>query len=164
MKRLMKQFLCREAHPAVQFVKYAIGGALATAVDVLVFYLVAIWLLPALAPGDPAARLLGLSVSPIAEAARSAHYVWDKIIAFMFSNFTAYVVNALWVFTPGRHSKRKEFALFYAVSATSFVLGTALGWLLIKWAGLPTTYAFVANGVASLALNYAGRKFVVFKG
>ena len=32
MKRLMTQFSRRETHPAGQFVKYAIAGALATAV------------------------------------------------------------------------------------------------------------------------------------
>ena len=161
---MLRQFSRGETHPAIQFVKYAIGGALATAVEILVFYLVAIWLLPALGPGDPAARLLGLHVAPLAEAARSAHYVGGKAIAFVFSNLAAYVVNALWVFTPGRHSRKVEFALFYALSATSFTLGTALAWLLIKWTGLPTTYAFAANGAASIAINYAGRKFVVFKG
>lgn len=132
--------------------------------EILVFYSVAIWLLPALGPGDPVARLLGLRLAPIAEGARSAHYVWGKMIAFLFSNLTAYVVNVLWVFIPGRHSRKVEFALFYAVSGTSFALGTALGWLLIKWAGLPTTYAFAVNGAASIAMNYASRKFVVLKG
>ena len=164
MKCLLTQFSRRQTHPAIQFVKYAIGGALATAVEVLVFYLIAIWLLPALNPGDPAARLLSLRLAPISEGARSAHYVWGKAIAFVFSNLTAYVVNILWVFTPGRHSRKLEFALFYAVSGTSFILGTALGWLLIAWAGLPTTYAFAANGAASIAINYAGRKFIVFNG
>ena len=132
--------------------------------EILVFYSVAIWLLPALGPGDPAARLLGLRLAPIAESARSAHYIWVKAIAFLFSNLAAYFVNFHWVFTPGRHSRKKEFALFYAVSGTSFVLGTALGWLLIRWTGLHTTYAFAANGAASIAINYAGRKFIVFKG
>ncbi len=147
-----------------QFIKYSLAGALATAVDILIFYLVAITLLPSLNPGDPAARLLGLRIAPIAESARSTHYVWGKVIAFMFSNLTAYLVNIRWVFTPGRHKRAVEIALFFAVSTTSFVLGTSLGWLLIRLAGLPTTHAYVANGLASLAINFAGRKFVVFKG
>ena len=73
MKGLLTRFLRREAHPAIQFVKYAIGGVLATAVDVLVFYIVAIWLLPALGPGDPAARLLGLRLAPGARLPRQSH-------------------------------------------------------------------------------------------
>ena len=138
-------------------------GALATAVDVLVFYLAATLLLPALNPGDPAARLLGWHAAAIPESVRSAHYVWDKVIAFMFSNLTAYIANILWVFTGGRHSRAVEFALFYAVSATSFALGTALGWALIRGTGCPTTYAYAANAIASLAINFAARKFIIFK-
>ncbi|MDD5630386.1 MAG: GtrA family protein [Elusimicrobia bacterium] len=164
MKRILRQFAQREAHPAIQFIKYSIAGAVATLVDVVVFYLAAILILPALAPDDPVARLLGLSLAPIAESLRSANYIWDKVIAFFFSNLTAYVANFLWVFTPGRHKKHVEFALFYALSTTSFVAGTGLGWLLIRTVDLPTTYAYVANGVAALAINYAGRKYLVFKG
>ena len=147
-----------------QFAKYVLGGALATAVDVLLFYLLAASLLPALGPGDPVARLLGLHLAPLAESVRSTHYVWDTVIAFMVSNFTAYLVNIRWVFAPGRHKRAVEIALFYAVSTTSFILGTTLGWLLIREAGLPTTYSYIANGLASLAINFVGRKFVVFKG
>jgi len=136
----------------------------ATAVDVMAFYAAAVMILPALTPEDPVARLLGLHVLPIAEGLRSSRYIWDKAIAFFFSNLTAYIVNILWVFTPGRHSKAMEIALFYAVSAVSFAVGTGLGWMLIKWAGLSTTYAYAANAAASIAINYVCRKFIVFKG
>jgi len=164
LKRILAQFTRRETHPAIQFVKYAIAGAAATGVDILAFYAAAIFILPALGPSDPVVRLLGLQASPIAEGLRSSRYVWDKVIAFFFSNLTAYVLNILWVFTPGRHGKAMEIALFYAVSAASFVVGTALAWLLIKLSGLPTTYAYAANLAASIAINYVCRKYVVFKG
>ncbi|MBI5622887.1 MAG: GtrA family protein [Elusimicrobia bacterium] len=160
----LSRWLRHDVHPAVQFVKYALAGVLATAVDVLVFYLAAILLLPALTPTDPAAVLLGLELAPVPDAVRSSHYVWSKVIAFFFSNLTAYAANVLWVFVPGRHRRWVEFSLFLAVSATSFVVGTSLGWMLIEWAGLPTTYAYVANGVAALAINFVCRKFLVFKG
>jgi putative flippase GtrA len=162
--RLWEQCLRRDAHPLVQFVKYALCGFLATAVDVLAFYLAAVLLLPALNPGDPVARLLGLHAAAIPESVRSANYVWDKVIAFMFSNLTAYVANALWVFTGGRHRRAVEFALFFAVSVASFSVGTALGWALIKGTGWPTTYAYAANAVASISINFVARKFIVFKG
>ncbi|MFA6316915.1 MAG: GtrA family protein [Elusimicrobiota bacterium] len=110
------------------------------------------------------AVLLGLTPAPLDEGVRSSHYVWSKVIAFFFSNLTAYGANILWVFTPGRHSRTVEFLLFLLVSATSFVVGTGLGWMLIQWTGLPTTYAYAANGVASLAINFVCRKFIVFKG
>ena len=161
---LWARLLRRDAHPLVQFSKYAAAGVLATAVDVAVFCFVAIAFLPALNPQDPVARLLGLQLSPLAESVRSSHYVWDKVIAFLFSNLTAYILNILWVFIPGRHKRSVELALFFALSLTSFIVGTALGWLLIRSAGLPTTYAYLANGAAALAINYAGRKFLIFKG
>ncbi len=43
-----QQFLQRDAGPVVQFIKYAIAGGSATGVDVLVFYLAAWKLIPAL--------------------------------------------------------------------------------------------------------------------
>ncbi|MCX5787345.1 MAG: GtrA family protein [Elusimicrobia bacterium] len=151
-------------HPAVQFIKYSIGGAIATAVDVAIFYTAAILILPALGSTDPVVRLLGLAAAPLAESVRSTRYVADKVIAFLFSNLAAYIVNVLWVFTPGRHSKAMEFTLFFLVSIVSFTAGTALGWLLIKSTGLPTTYAYAANAVASVSINYVCRKYIVFKG
>jgi len=163
MENILDRFLRREAHPAIQFVKYALAGVVATAVDVSVFYLAAIWLLPALNPGDPAARLLGLHLATLAEGVRSAHYVWDKVLAFLFSNLTAYLCNVKWVFIPGRHNRAMEFLYFCALSASSFAVGTVLGWLLIRSTGLASTYAYVANCAASLAINYVGRKFLIFK-
>jgi putative flippase GtrA len=164
LKSLLRQFSRRDSTPLVQFIKYTLGGAVATGVDILVFYVLAIWVLPALTPEDPVARALGLRIAALAEGARSARYVWDRIITFVFSNYTAYAINIRWVFTPGRHSKAVEVALFYAVSIASFGLGTGLGWLLIRATGMDTTYAYAANIVASVAINYACRKYFVFKG
>jgi putative flippase GtrA len=163
MRWFLEQFRRRDAHAGVQFVKYALAGVAATIVDVLFFYLCAATILPALTAGDPVALLLGLHPSPIPEAVRSSHYVGCKVIAFMFANMAAYVANALWVFTPGRYGKKTEIALFYAVSIFTFSMGTGLGWLMIHWTGLPTTYAYIANAAASVSLNFLLRKFVVFK-
>lgn len=154
----------RDAHPAVQFVKYGLAGALATSVDVLIFSAAAIWLLPCVGPDDPLARLLGLHLPAVDEGLRSSRFVWDRTLAFLVANTAAYLVNALWVFTPGRHSRAKEFALFYAASAASFGLGTGLGWLLIHVGRLPTSFAYAGNAVVSLLTNFAVRKFVIFKG
>jgi putative flippase GtrA len=164
MKHILRQFTGRQAHPVIQFIKYGIAGGLATAVDVLAFYLAAIFILPALTPDDPVAGMLGLRVQALAENVRSTRFVCDKIIAFMFSNLAAYLTNMLWVFTPGRHSRAVEMGLFLMVSVVSFTIGTGLGWLLIRYGGLPTTYAYVANVVAAVAINYVCRKFIVFKG
>ena len=88
----------------------------------------------------------------------------DNGIAFIFSNLVAYVINIYWVFEPGRHAWYVQISLFYLVSGVSVVIGTALmGWLIRRF-GMATTYAFLANLVSALLINYAMRKFVIFNG
>lgn len=164
MKHILRQFLQREAHPFIQFIKYAMAGGLATVVDVVVFFLLSWLIIPALTTDDFFARVLSLDIAPIDDATRSWHYVLNRIITFFFSNLTAYVANILWVFEPGRHSRWMEISLFYAVSGASFLIGTALGWALIHVLGLTTSVTYVVNMVVSLMINYAGRKYLIFKG
>lgn len=164
MKNILRQFLQREASPLIQFIKYAMAGGLATVVDVVVFFLLAWLVIPALTPDDFFARFFSLDIAPIDDAVRSWHYVVDRIITFIFSNLTAYIANILWVFKPGRHNRWLELALFYAVSGASFLIGTALGWVLIHVFGLTTSVTYVVNMIVSLMINYAGRKFLIFKG
>ncbi len=166
MKHILKQFAQREAHPFIQFIKYAIAGGIATAVDISVFYFLSWRVFPALRPNDPFALLLnqlGLSILPVAEVLRGRHYVINRCITFVFSNLAAYIVNIYWVFEPGRHSKWVEVTLFYLVSLVSYTIGVTVGWLIIKVGGLETTYAYIANVIASLAINYVCRKYVIFK-
>ena len=164
MKHILKQFMQREANPFIQFIKYAISGGIATVVDVVVFYILAWKVIPALGQLDPIVQLLGLQVGAISETLRSVHYIVDKAITFLFSNFTAYIFNILWVFHPGRHSRLKELGLFYLVSIISFALGTFLGWVMIRWFGFSTTVAYLANMIASLMINFVCRKYIIFKG
>lgn len=166
MKHIIKQFFQRDAHPVVQFLKYAIAGGIATAVDVTVFYLLSWQVFPALKEDDPVAKLIllaGLAVKPVTEALRPRNYLINRCITFFFSNFTAYIVNIYWVFEPGRHKRWVEVSLFYAVSLTSYVIGTAIGWVIIRAFGLNTTFAYAANVLASLLINYACRKYIIFK-
>lgn len=163
MKKILRQFFQRDAHPLVQFIKYGIAGGIATAVDVSVFYFLSLKIFPALTANDAVVKLFGLSITVIDEATRSRHYILNKAITFLFSNLTAYIVNILWVFEPGRHKRWVEVMLFYIVSIVSFALGTFLGWFVIKYFGLSTTAAYVANMVASLMINYACRKYLIFK-
>lgn len=164
MRKLFAQFAGRQAHPLVQFIKYGICGAGATLVDILVFYLLAWKLIPALGLEDPVVQLFGLQVEAIDDALRSRHFIFDKAIAFVFSNLFAYVTNVLWVFQSGRHGRHKEILLFYAVSTMSFIVATFIGWFLIHTFHFQTTIAYAANVAASVLINYAGRKFLIFKG
>ncbi len=162
MKHILKQFTQREASVHIQFIKYAIAGAIATVVDMVTFSLCAWLLLPALSETEWIVKLFHIQVPLMTDTVRSWHFVADTAIAFCFSNTTAYVIDVNWVFHPGRHSRLKEFMLFFAVSLTSSAIGTGLGWALIRWFGLGAAAAYVAKAGAALAINYAGRKFFVF--
>ena len=162
MRHLIKQFFQREAHPGIQFIKYALAGGVATAVDMASFFLFAWKVFPALKTTEFLVQHFHLQVAALSDADRALNYVICKVVAFLFSNTTCYIINALWVFHPGRHSRWKEFLLFFVVSFSSFVLGTGLGWVLINVFGLTAAAAYLANMVASLAINFLGRKFLVF--
>jgi len=164
MVSIARQFSGREHTPLVQFIKYGICGGLATAVHILIFFLCAWKLLPALRGADPLVRLFGLTVNPVVEASRAWYALADNAIAFVFSNMTAYVLNILWVFERGRHHWWIEVGLFYAVSGISLAVGSILQLFLIQHFRLETTPAFGANVVASMSINYVLRKFMVFKG
>ena len=85
-------------------------------------------------------------------------------VAFIISNLVAYLLNIYWVFVPGRYYWMIEIGLFYLVSGAAIVMGTTLMGLLIRRFGMLTTYAFGANILAALMINYAMRKFFIFNG
>lgn len=157
-------FLSHDASPAVQFLKYAIAGGIATGVHVLVFFLAGFLLFPCVTKDDILVRIFRLRAPDVDEALRARRALYCNLLAFFLSNLVCYVINRLFVFKPGRHSMVVEFLLFFAVSAISVGLGTFLMGVLIDRFGIQTTYAFGANMVCSLAINYALRKFFVFKG
>ena len=80
----------------------------------------------------------------------------------MLANLVCYFINIAWVFKPGRHSRRKELFLFYIVSLISFVAGTALGAGLIALFNAGTAIAYLANMIAAVLINFAGRKYYIF--
>ncbi|MFH0908604.1 MAG: GtrA family protein [bacterium] len=164
MMDLLKKFLSHDAHPILQFIKYGMAGGLATFVDIVVTFFFSWKVFPALTSDDKLVTLFHLTITPVAESARAQHYFIACLIAFMFSNLTAYIANVLWVFKPGRHSRHKELILFYVVSSISFIIGTGMASALIQFFGLMTSYAKIANIFASVMINYAGRKFWIFKG
>jgi len=147
-----------------QFVRYALCGGLATAVDGAVFYLCSLTFLPALGPDDPVVRWFQFAGPLAEEAVRSRHFVINRALAFLFSNLTAYVTNVLWVFESGRHHRHVEIALFFVVSGLSLIAGTALGWGLIHLGGLSTTISYLGNIAIAILINYACRKHIVFQG
>jgi putative flippase GtrA len=164
MKKQISAFLNEKDNHLVQFFKYGICGGIATGVDMVAFFLLAYYAFPALAQDDIFVKLLNLSPEPITEALRGRNFVIDSILCFMVSNLSAYFLNVLFVFKSGKHKRHHELMLFYAVSLVSLVLATAAGWVLISIFGLGTTWSYVAKMVAAVMINYAGRKFLIFKG
>lgn len=152
-----------------QFIKYAIAGGMATAVHILTFFLCGWLLLPCLTPDDPIIRLLkallDVSIAAAPESGRALNAFLCNFIAFFTSNTVCYIANRLLVFKPGRHHWAIEALLFFGVSAlSSIVVGSAIQTWLIHSFGIETTYAFSANILSSLAINYVMRRFVIFKG
>lgn len=164
MQEILQQFVQREAGPLVQFIKYAIGGGVATAVDMAAFFFLAWLVFPALRENDPVVQKLGLRVRHVEEDQRSRRFVICTALAFVLSNLTAYVINIFWVFEPGRHPWYIEVALFYAVSGISIVIGTAIGWAMIRYLHLSTSFSYAGKLFASLMINFVCRKYFVFKG
>lgn len=160
----IKRQLGHDAHPLVQFLKYGVAGGMATGVNILVFFLCGWFLLPCLTQDDITVRLLGLTAPAIPQGARAFNAACCNALGFVISNIFCYALNRMFVFKPGRHHWVMEFALFFAVSGISWVIGTAIQTLLIARAGAQTTLAFGANIIAALLINFAMRKFVIFKG
>ena len=164
MMRWFRRFLSHETTPLLQFVKYAMVGGMATAVNIGIFYLCAIFFFPCLTSNDVVVRVLGLEVEAVPAAARAWRAIYCNGVAFFFSNGFCYALNRLFVFKPGRHHRWIEFLLFFAVSGFSLLLGTAVQTGLIAHYNIQTTLAFSVNLVTSLLINYAMRRFVIFKG
>jgi putative flippase GtrA len=155
----------RQKH-ILQFIKYGISGGIATLVHLAVFYTMAIWALPALSADDQIFRFFGL-VAPDAmtdSVVRAKRAALDNGVAFLVSNFSAYILNVLWVFKRGRHHWIVEILMFYGVSGVSMLIGTTMQTWLIVHMGMTTTVAFGANMITALLINYGMRKFVIFKG
>ena len=160
----LKKHLGHDTHPVVQFIKYGISGGMATAAHIVTFFLCGWLLLPCLTQDDITVRLFGVAVTPISEATRAWNAGFCNALAFVVSNSFCYVLNRLFVFKPGRHHWVLEFLLFFGVSGISMVIGTTIQTFLISHQGMQTTPAFGANILVALFINYAMRKFVIFKG
>lgn len=152
------------AHPIIQFIKYAFAGGIATVVHILTFYTCCWKLFPSLTQNDIVVRVLKAKVIELPAEQRARNAVYSNIVAFFASNIVCYIINRIFVFKPGEHNVVVEFLLFLAVSAIAIFLGTAIMRWLIKHFNMQTTFAFAANLVTSLMLNYVLRKFFIFAG
>ncbi len=155
---LLQQFLSHDAHPVFQVAKYLIFGVVTVAVHMTVFYL--------LASGSlfPALDNSLVDGQPISDALRARNSTINNGIAWFFGNATAYTLNVLWVFKPGRHNKATEMALFTLVNLIAFLGGLFGGPLLIKLLGVSTHLSQGTYVLSSMIVNFVCRKFFIFKG
>lgn len=105
-----------------------------------------------------------LPIQQLDDRTRSRNSMKANAVAFVISNLVAYLINVFWVFAPGRYHWIVEISLFYLVSGIAIVIGTGIMGFLIRRFGMLTTYAFGANIFSALMINYAMRKFFIFKG
>jgi putative flippase GtrA len=148
----------------IQFVKYAISGGVATITHILVFHLVAWKLFYALEANDWFVKIMKLPLRQINHRARACNAMKANTVAFIASNFVAYLINIYWVFVPGRHHWLVQLSLFYVVSGIALAAATAVMVFLIRRFGMLTSHAFGANIFAGVMINYAMRKFFIFAG
>ena len=153
-----------ENETLVQFIKYALAGGVATVTHICIFHIIGWKFFPCLQKKDHAVRLFRLKIEQIDNARRARNSMITNIIAFLGANMVAYILNILWVFERGRHHIVLEIFFFYLVSGISVAIGTVLMGVLIKRFGLLTTYAFIANIITAVMINYAVRKFFIFQG
>jgi len=130
----------------------------------VVFHLAAWKLFFALQPNDWFVKLLKLPMQKLDDATRSRNSMKANAVAFIISNLVAYFINIHSVFVLGRYHWIVEIGLFYLVSGVAIVIGTGTMGFLIRRFGMLTTYAFGANILAALLINYAMRKFFIFNG
>jgi putative flippase GtrA len=162
---LIKRFLSKDAGHLAQFIKYGVAGGLATLTQIVAFFALGWRLLPCLTNDDIMVRLLGIAPGAVqAGESRALNAAIATALAFVLANAVAYTLNVLFVFKAGKHHWLLEIGLFYAVSGVSIVIGTSLQTLLIIHHGVMTTLAFGTNIASSLVINYAMRKFFIFKG
>lgn len=149
-KGFKETLLSREAPFLIQFGKYGVCGFIS-----VVVLLAVTWTARALFPDA-----FAMTLDP---EKRAFHNSIVHFIAFVPSNFTAYGLNRWLVFTPGRHSTRKELTLFTIISLLSFSLGEIFPAWLVSAYNIPNGIADISFILSSALVNFACRKFLVFE-
>jgi putative flippase GtrA len=151
----------------LQFIKYLFCGGITFVVDVAVFYVMAWLVLPSLRMDDPFGIVIGWfgwSIHGVSEQVLLRNFVVNKVVAFLASNTVAYMTNAIFVFTGGRHQRLKEVGLFYLLSTFSFVVFTWLSRVLIGRFGWGVSLSYFFVFALAMVTNFTMRKRLVFKG
>lgn len=155
-RTILVRMNARDTHPMIQFIKYGICGVAATlAHNGLLLIITSTWL--------PAAQGMLVNGIPLDEVTRVFNLKLGNALAFPAGLLVAYLTNVLWVFTTGRHSRIKEFALFTITAAIGFFPALFAVEGLAGYLGLSSTVAQLGFIITSVAVNFACRKFIIFK-
>ena len=144
----IRNFIDNKSHTPIQFLKYSLAGAIAAGTYLACFAILNETVLPADVnqPGS----------------ARGWNFLFSNAVAFSAATIVAYVINQAWVFQPGRHSRLKEFTLFYLIAAVAFLAGTPLGSVVVAYFSVNEYAVFVLVVGFSAMVNFLGRKYWVF--
>ena len=143
-----KNIIHNKTHTPIQFLKYSLAGAIAAGTYFACFAILNETVLPA-------------DVSQQG-AQRGWNFLFSNTVAFSVATIVAYVINQAWVFQPGRHSRLKEFTLFYLIAALAFLAGTPLGSVVVAYFSVNEYAVFVLVVGFSAMVNFLGRKYWVF--
>ncbi|MEM8953965.1 MAG: GtrA family protein [Verrucomicrobiota bacterium] len=155
-KTVLAAINSKDAHPTIQFLKYATCGAIATVASMGTWIILVLTVLPAM-------DWMKINGEPITDSLRARNSAIANIIGWIFGNFVAYFTNVIWVFKDGRHSKWLEFVYFTVVSGIATIAGLAAGPLLIELFGIHTILSQGTLMVTAVLVNYLCRKFFIFK-
>ncbi|MEO6971542.1 MAG: GtrA family protein [Chthoniobacterales bacterium] len=156
LRTILRRIRARNVPPLIQFAAYSLCGGLATIVFVGLTVFLSYHAFPAMD---------GMIVAgaPISDELRARNLLINNCIAFAVANVVAYVTNILFVFQTGRHHPVMEFLYFTAGGTVGFLISQFAGPWLVHAYGLPTAVAIFTNILAAIFLNFAIRKFFVFK-
>jgi putative flippase GtrA len=141
----------RDVHPVIQFFKYGLCGVCAFIVHGTAFYLSARYFIPGLEQNCPD------------QWERAKASLANNGIALIFSNMMAYWLNTKWVFTQGRHSLVREFLFFTLVNMPGAICGGLVSYFITAKLGWPVWCAFAGFVLPNVLVNFACRKFFIFK-
>jgi len=155
-----------QKHPFLQFLRYAIAGVAAMGTNLGLFILCERVLFHV--PSEVEALEmtlydLGALTTTLREDPRVVVFIKSNVVAFLGANIVAYVLNFMWVFESGRHSRSLEIVLFLGVSFFAFFLATILASIAIHH-GIDIYVAKGADILTAIVVNYVCRKCLIFKG
>lgn len=140
----------KDAPFLIQFGKYGVCGVIS-----VITFLIAVYIGESLFPAAFSADL--------PEGTRARNTALLHFAAFLPSNFVAYALNRWLVFSPGRHSQKKELILFTTISFISFALGEIAPIILITHFNAPRPLVHLSFVISSALVNFVCRKFFVFE-